>query len=151
MFETIVPRINRLRFNAARDAGRFVEAWVLLTFVFVRSGEERDIRILPNHLHNVDELGIDYVAPQRVLGDPSFSEPCSDIKSVLVAAEIGEDGRPSDVTIVDSLDEGIEDCLEAFVELMTNSRYIPARRDGVPVRAKYLEIFFSISAHVGRP
>lgn len=137
---------KKARVIPAMISGKQREVYLQIKVVFQKKGDEHRAGVMmnPGYPENVAAYGVDHIGAQRVLGRENWQKACPRRAhyALLAKAHVGEDGRASSPSIVHG--SGIvptEQCQQAIKDTLTNSAYIPAMADGVPVPSTFTEPF----------
>lgn len=132
---------------------------------FVQRGGQNAIGVFPNWGHNTAEYGNDYEGPQRATrsrypsacrtpddkGDTYQTNALAKRESysftALSSVTIGIDGKARSDVEVDATDfRGLKRCVDRITDILEGADYIPARHDGEPVEATYMETWGNYDA-----
>ncbi len=141
----IARSVRRIRITPATVDGLKENVWFNFSVLFRKDTEQQRVRVLHNHLLNVTTLGLDYVAPQRILKPSNLRFPveCGTRILMLTEALVDVTGKALAAEVVDSKESESLFCTSKTVALLLNSNYIPAILDGEAHQATYKEVFFS--------
>ncbi len=95
-----------------------------------------------NHLHSLDDYGMDYIEPQRVWSGPMWPEYDHLYAAVLteIGAKVDTTGAVSAILQENRYEEAHR-LFKHFVEQMKVASFIPGSFEGVPREMVYLERF----------
>ena len=146
--KAIYDAAKKARMNPAIIDGKSAAVYVQYRVEFKKEGDNQSVRILnnPGVEENVAAYGEDHIAPQRGLTAEKWQKACPSRMRFLVLgkAHIAEDGSQSSISIVNGGGPPItERCREAIIETLSESRFTPAKADGIAVPSTFVEPFGS--------
>ena len=133
----VTRTMRRLRLEPARLEGRRVPVSFRFTVALRRTAEGDRVTLFPHHGLSLEALGAVYAGAQRVLeADPPRCLARPGAPAVALTARVDATGRPHDVAT-----DPDDDCGREVAAAVRASRFLPARKDGRPVDARYDEVF----------
>ena len=130
-----------LRVVVPRTDGRKQTVRFQFNVHFVRDASGEQIKVQPNHRHNVDAFGEAYSSPQRYEGPYRATTKCDLLFDVKIRGVVPANGQGAkEVSVVEA--EANPSCTEAIAEYFARSDYIPGFADGRPVEMVLIERFW---------
>ncbi|MDX1480684.1 MAG: hypothetical protein R3315_03355 [Woeseiaceae bacterium] len=147
-FATEVERAaTRGDIREAEVAGDIVSTEIYFRVMLDREGGRPQVRYMPNWGYDADSYGLDYAAPQRILGqerranDQAFTFNCGAARFMTIVT-VGADGRPMGAVEFDPIEGDLTlDCEAAISALLGDATFLPAQSNGMPVAARHVEIW----------
>ncbi|MFQ5548515.1 MAG: hypothetical protein ACE5FV_09495 [Woeseia sp.] len=137
--------IEDVAFVSATVNGETKTVIMQFTVHFVRRDGVENIYIYPNHGHDADKYGPDYIGVQRYDWGMWSSHACRGHHRryhVNTRATIGPDGSYQDHKLIKG-DMVLGPCEEDINKHIKTGSYIPAMNDGVAVESRFVETFLN--------
>lgn len=137
-----------LRLQPARVDGVARRVWFQYRLEFEKRGDDRRVRVYPNHGQQIETFGDNYIGPQRILNtakEQALFRICGPRMKFIAHASVSETGRAVGVSVANQ-GEGNAACRRGAQDLVQSSDFLPAMVNDAVVRALYSEPFFGPSS-----
>jgi len=139
MRQVIVRATRTTRITPATINRERTNVRINFSVIYEQKGDEKLIEILENHLYDIELLGPNYVAAQRVI--LQYNLFCFDLRELPILATAMVSGQGEVTALQLSKDPQHSQCAGEAEEKMRNAVYIPATVDGSAVASTFHEAF----------